>query len=228
MDHMELALEVKFSPDDAGKTGTFEGYGAIFGNQDSYDDVIAPGAFKKTLQDWEKKSKFPKMLLQHGGGFLGGAEDQLPIGKWTSMEENSKGLKVSGQLFAMSTDRGALIYEGLKSGELDGLSIGYRAKEFVVGTKPGEPRRKLTAVELLEVSVVTFPANDKATIGRVKSSGIKSIREFEEFLRDVGGFSHAAAKAIANNGFKSSDPRDEDEKKLSAFLESLQEAQKAF
>jgi hypothetical protein len=39
---------------------------------------------------------------------------------------------------------------------------------------------------------------------------IRTIREFEDFLRDEGGFSHAAAKAIAAGGFKASDPRDED------------------
>jgi uncharacterized protein len=206
MDHLRFDAELKFAAD---KTGAFSGYGAIFGNVDQGGDLIEKGAFKDTLRGWEDKGKLPPMLLQHGGGFLGSANDMLPIGKWTAMEENSKGLKVEGELFAMGTERGQYVYEGLKAGALDGLSIGYRAKEFVLGTKPGQPRRTLKSVDLVELSVVTFPMNDKARIGAVKAGDIKTIREFEDFLRDVG-FSNAQAKAIASSGFKAADPRDED------------------
>lgn len=214
MDHFRFDAELKFAAD---KTGTFSGYGAIFGNVDSYGDVIEKGAFKDTLRTWEEKGKLPPMLLQHGG-FLGGAEDMLPVGKWTSMEENSKGLKVDGELFAMGTEKGQYIYEGLKSGALDGLSIGYKAKNFVLGTKPSEPRRTLKSVDLMELSIVTFPANDRARVGGVKAGDIKTIREFEDFLRDVGGYSHSAAKAIAAGGFKASDPRDEDGADIAALV----------
>jgi HK97 family phage prohead protease len=206
LDRLRCDIDVKFAND---KTGVFSGYGAVFGNVDLGGDLIEKGAFRDTLRAWEDKGKYPPMLLQHGGGFLGGADDLLPVGKWTSMEENSKGLKVEGELFAMNTERGQYIYEGLKAKALDGLSIGYKAKEFVAGTKPGQPRRTLKSLDLIELSIVTFPMNDKARVGGVKS--IKTIREFEDFLRDVGGFSHAAAKAIAAGGFKAQpDPRDED------------------
>lgn len=212
-------IEIKLASDEIDqKTGEFSGYGAVFGNVDSYGDVIEKGAFKSTLLEWEGAGKYPPMLLQHGGGWMGGADDMLPIGQWTAMEENAKGLKVSGKLFALSTERGQYIYEGLKSGVLDGLSIGYRARKFVNGTKPGEPRRKLTEIDLMEVSIVTFPANGKARVGAVKAADIKTIREFEDFLRDAGGFSHAAAKAIASGGFKAADPRDEDGADLAALL----------
>jgi len=215
MDRLRFDMEVKFASD---KTGVFSGYGGVTRNKDYGGDVIAPGAFKNTLREWEDKGKLPPMLLQHGGGFLGGALDQLPVGKYTAMEENSKGLKVEGELFALSTERGQYIYEGMKSGTLDGLSIGYRVKEFVLGTKPTEPRRTIKSLDLVEVSIVTFPMNDKARIGAVKSSDIKTIREFEDFLRDVGGYSHSAAKAIAAGGFKATDPRDEDGADLTAII----------
>lgn len=204
MDRARIDLEVKFASD---KSGVFSGYGSVFNNVDQGGDMIVKGAFKDTLRAWEDKGKYPPMLLQHGG-FLSGAEDLLPVGKWTSMEENSKGLKVDGELFALGTEKGQYIYEGLKSGTLDGLSIGYRVKDFTQGTKPSEPRRTLKSLDLMELSIVTFPMNDKARVGAVKS--IKTIREFEDFLRDVGGYSHAAAKAIAAGGFKAAEPRDED------------------
>lgn len=215
MEHLRFDGELKFASD---KTGVFSGYGAIFGNIDQGGDLIEKGAFKDTLRAWEDKGKLPPMLLQHGGGFIGSADDMLPVGKWTSMEENSKGLKVEGELFAMGTERGQYIYEGLKAGALDGLSIGYRAKQYVLGTKPSEPRRTLKSVDLVELSIVTFPMNDKARVGAVKAADIKTIREFEDWLRDAGGFSNAQAKAIASRGFKAADPRDEDEADIAAIL----------
>lgn len=202
-------FEVKFATDET-KVGEFEGYGAVFGNVDSYGDVIKKGAFKETLDEWAGRKSLPPMLIQHGGWMMSDM-DALPIGKWESMSEDSKGLYVKGRLINLDTERGKTIYGGMKEGVLDGMSIGYRAKEFAVGTKPDEPRRTLKKIDLVELSVVTFPANGKARVSAVKSAGeIKTIREFEDFLRDVGGFSHAAAKAIAAGGFKASDPRDED------------------
>lgn len=184
MEHLETGLiEVKFSQASA-EEGTFSGYGAVFGNIDSHGDIIEKGAFKTSLREWEAKGKLPKMLLQHGG-FFGPVDDMLPIGQWTAMEENSKGLKVEGKLFALNTDRGALIYEGMKSGELDGLSIGYRAKKHRMGTKPKDPTRWLEEVDLKEVSIVTFGSNDRALVGQVKAFDLFNPRELESELKSI-------------------------------------------
>lgn len=193
MDRIRFDMtEVKFASD---KAGVFSGYGGVTGNKDYGGDVIEKGAFRDTLREWQDKGKFPPMLLQHGGGFLGGAMDQLPVGKYTHMEENSKGLKVEGELFALGTERGQYIYEGMKSGTLDGLSIGYRVKEFVLGTKPTEPRRTIKSLDLVEVSIVTFPMNDKARIGAVKSDF--DPRELEAMLREAALSRSDAVKAVA-------------------------------
>lgn len=211
-------LEVKFATEGVSAKGEFSGYGAVFGNVDGHGDVIRPGAFKTTLADWKKTGKLPPMLLQHGGWGMTDS-DQMPIGKWMQMAEDDKGLQVTGKLINMDTERGKTIYGALSEGVLDGLSIGYHARKFELGAKPDEPRRTLISVDLIETSIVTFPANGKARILAVKAAlGITSPREFERFLRDAGGFSHAQAKAIAASGFKASDPRDEDEADLAAAL----------
>jgi HK97 family phage prohead protease len=189
MPALKRRIEFKFA--DGTPEGKISGYGAVFGNIDSYGDVIEKGAFKDSLQEWEGKGKYPPMLLQHGGGMFGGtAMDGVPIGVWTAMEENTKGLKVEGNLLAMSAPDTVRIYEALKSGALDGLSIGYEVKEFIAGTKPNEPRRKLTNIDLWELSVVTFPANDRARVSGVKAAdmidGIKSLSDAERFLREAG------------------------------------------
>ncbi len=193
--HLETGLiDVKFEGGSS-KEGTFSGYGAVFGNLDSHGDVIEKGAFKTTLREWEGKGKLPKMLLQHGG-FYGPVEDMLPIGKWTSMEENSKGLKVSGELFALNTDRGQMIYDGLKAGELDGLSIGYRAKKYTVGTKPTDPSRILHDIDLKEVSIVTWGSNDRALVSQVKALDLFNPRTLERELKEILSSSDAV-KAVA-------------------------------
>lgn len=211
-------IEVKFAEADVKANGEFAGYGAVFGNVDSYGDVIQEGAFSATLADWKAGGKLPPMLLQHGG--MGVANtDQLPIGKWTKMTEDSRGLYAEGKLINLDTELGRTVYGALKEGVLDGLSIGFRAKEFALRSKPEDPRRTLKAVDLVELSVVTFPANGKARISQVKSANeIDTIRDFERFLRDVGGFSNGQAKAIAASGFKASDPRDEADADLVALL----------
>lgn len=158
--------------DDA--TMTFEGYGAYFGNVDSYGDVIEKGAFARSLKESKRSGIYPAMLLQHGS-FLGG-DDNMPVGVWTSMSEDEKGLVVEGRLAA--TQRGKDAYELLKMKPrpaITGLSIGFRVKKFELGTKPNEPRRKLQDIDLMEVSLVTFPANDKARITGVKSIDARGL-----------------------------------------------------
>lgn len=207
---MVAQFQVKFA--DGAPDGSLSGYGAVFGNIDSYGDSIAKGAFKETLREHKRSGTMPAMLMQHGGWGMG-ADDLTPVGIWTSMSEDDAGLVVEGRL-ALDTQRGKEAYALLKMQPrpaLDGLSIGYVAKEWAVGTRPDEPRRTLKKIDLWEVSLVTFPANPSARLDGVKADGIRTIREFEDFLRDEGGFSHAAAKAIAAGGWKARpEPRDED------------------
>ena len=200
MSNLIHQLEVKFSGDE-GKVGSFEGYGAYFGNVDSYGDVIAKGAFSENLKEWKKAKKLPPMLVQHGGWMMSDS-DGLPIGKWEEMEEDDKGLYVKGRLINLDTERGKQIYGAMREGVLDGMSIGYRAKKFTLGTKPKEPRRTLEQIDLVELSVVTFPANGKALVSDVKSE--LTLREFERALirGTLPPLSAQEAKAFIANGYK--------------------------
>lgn len=213
-------IEVKFATDaiDAA-TGEFKGYGAVFANVDSHGDVIEPGAFKKSLSEWKSKGRLPAMKLMHGAA-LNPFADDLPVGKYTAMAEDNRGLYVEGKISGLNTDLGRRIHGLMMDGALDGLSIGYRVKEFAPGTGD-EVRRRLQHLDLREVSLVDEPSNDRARVTGVKAATeIKTIREFEQFLRDVGGYSNAAAKAIASGGFKAT-PRDEDEAELLALAEAI-------
>lgn len=194
-------LPIEFKAED-GTDRSFTGYGSVFDTVDSYGDTIVKGAFKATLKEWKAKGKFPKQLLQHGGGFFGGsAEDMVPIGKWDEMKEDDHGLFVRGHLFDVDTDRAKAVYVAMKEGELDGLSIGFRTKKWKYDEETNI--RTLTEIELWEVSVVTFPANDPARIDSVKSEGdeLPTERAFESFLRDAG-FTRRQAHVIVADGFE--------------------------
>jgi HK97 family phage prohead protease len=191
-------LELKLAQNDAA-TMEFTGYGAVFGNVDSYGDIIQKGAFSKYIEKVKSGlMQWPAMLLQHGGWGMS-AQDTTPIGIWTDIAEDSNGLKVTGKL--ADTPRGKETYALMKMEPrpaISGLSIGYFAVETENGKKGDPYARLIKEIELLEISPVTFPANDKARIGDVKSI---NPRELEKILRDVG-FSHNEAKIFLSKGLK--------------------------
>lgn len=214
-------FEFKFTDTNGKPAGSFEGYAAVFNNIDDGGDRMLPGAFVNTLASAKASNSMPKMLLNHGGLqriIGGGPTDLLPIGKWNAMAEDSKGLATDGRLINLDTENGKRIYGAMKEGELNSLSIAYKAVKFARGTRAGEPKRSISEVKLYEAGPVTFPMNGLAAITGIKSGSITTIREFEDFLRDVGGFSVAQAKAIASRGFKASEPRDEDGAGIAAIL----------
>ncbi len=195
-------LELKFAADEGAQAMSFTGYGAVFGNVDSYGDVIEAGAFSKFLADVKAGNQpWPAMLSQHGGWQMS-AEDMTPIGVWTDFAEDGHGLKVAGQL--ADTPRGLEMYKLMKMSPrpaIDGMSIGYIAKEWEPRTKPEDPKRRLKRIDLIEVSIVTRPANGKARVESVKNDWTE--RDFERLLTRDAGLSRSDALVVINQGFKS-------------------------
>jgi uncharacterized protein len=169
MDHIICPFEVK--ADSSDNEMIIRGYGSTFGNVDSYGDIVAPGAFTKTINDAKSGEKsWPAMLLQHGDDTVDG---RMPVGVWLDMSQDSKGLRLSGKL--APTKRGKDVYNLLRMTPrpaLNGLSIGYRCTDFEMhkaNTGPNGARRTIKAASLVEISLVVFPANRLATITQVKS-----------------------------------------------------------
>ena len=202
MNRLDCSLvELKFAPgDDAAEAMTFDGYGAVFGNVDSYGDVIEPGAFSKFLADVKSGAQpWPSMLSQHGGWQMT-ADDMTPIGVWTDFAEDGHGLKVSGKL--ADTPRGREMHALMKMAPrpaIDGMSIGYIAKEWEPRSKPDDPKRRLKRIDLVEISLVTRPANGKARVQAVKSiEELITLSDAERYLRDAGGLSKSEAVALVS------------------------------
>ena len=169
-----------------GDDGTIEGYGSVFNVVDDWGDIIAPGAFAATLAAHKAAGTMPAMLWQH--------RDAEPIGVWTDMVEDSRGLRVKGRL-VLEAPRGKEAHALLKAGALNGLSIGFISRKW--SWDDTTDVRTLQEVDLWEVSPVTFPANGLARVDSVKSAGqaITTIRDAERALRDAG-LSAEQAKAL--------------------------------
>jgi HK97 family phage prohead protease len=136
--------------------GMFSGYASVFGQVDAHDETVAAGAFTKTLSAWRQSGRSPAMLWMH--------DPAQPIGVWLSLREDGNGLAVDGRL-ALRTQKGAEAHELLRLGALTGLSIGYRVVASQIDAT--KKIRTLKEIELFEISLVTFPANDEARVERV-------------------------------------------------------------
>jgi len=163
------------------ENGIFSGYGSVFGVQDAWDDIVMKGAFLKSLQ-----RKTPALLWQHN--------PDAPIGIYTDVAEDDRGLKVTGQLLIDDVDRAKEAYALLKAGALSGLSIGYVPQDFEYRDKDV---RLLKEVDLWEISLVTFPANDEARVKDVKGvEELATVRDVEGWLRDAKGLTRSEAKTV--------------------------------
>jgi HK97 family phage prohead protease len=183
-------LEVKSLSDE----GVIEGYASIFGNVDNGGDKVMPGAFVEGLAKARQTGRKVKMLWEH--------DTREPIGIWDDLAEDAKGLWAKGHL-VLEVERAREVHALIKAGAIDGLSIGYR-------TEVSEPEgnvRLLKSVKLYEISMVTFPMNERAKISSVKADGCEAIieklsagdrlteREFETLAKGLGLSNSQAERA---------------------------------
>jgi HK97 family phage prohead protease len=183
---------VAFKATAVGDAGTFSGYASVFGNEDTYGEIVAPGAFSESLAALTAAGDPLPVLWQHNAS--------QPIGGSDMLVEDNRGLKTEGFLLIDEIPQAKAAHTLMKRRIVKGLSIGYYVRDSSYDEKTGI--RTLKALDLVEYSIVTFPANELATVDNVKAAAkLKTIREFESFLRDVGGFSAQQAKAIASAGW---------------------------
>jgi len=160
--------------------GRFTGYAAAY-SKDVYGDRIAPGAFAKTIK--RQKGKIP-ILYNHN--------DDIPLGFSSELVEDSKGLYIDA-LLSLESSRGRDVHELLKTAKaVDfrmGLSIGFITEDEDYEDGEG---RLLKSIDLWETSITPFPANRQARI-----DGFKSIRNFEQLLRDAGCSRAESKRALA-------------------------------
>ena len=149
----------------------FSGYASVFGGVDAYGDTIVAGAYAPAL---EKGA--PKMFFNHD-------KYSIPIGKWLVVEEDDKGLRVEGEL-TPGNPQAETVAAALKHGTVDGLSVGFYPAEDGLHENENGGYTIDKIDRLLEISVVTFPADRAARIE--KAEALDSVRDIEDYLRDAG------------------------------------------
>ena len=142
-------LETKFvslEALEAAPGGRIAGYASLFGQPDQAGDVVEAGAFAASLARLAAAGRRVKFLWQH--------DPAQPIGVWTEVREDARGLRVTGEILPGVT-RGADAIQLMQAGAIDGLSIGYRTIRASPNRETGG--RSLAEIDLWEVSLVTFP-----------------------------------------------------------------------
>lgn len=195
----------------ADEAGTVEGYGAIFGNVDHVGDRIEPGAFTRSLAVHKAAGTSPAFLWSHLA-----AE---PVGSWTEVVEDRRGLFCRGRL-NLASERGKQAFAHLRAGDVTGLSIGFRVPKggYTVGDDGVTHLRQL---DLFEISAVSVPANPQARITAVKS--LETERDLERLLRD-GGLSRSAAKMAATGGWRALNTPTHQPEQLRRFIDRVKAA----
>jgi len=183
-----------FDVKEVDEEGHFSGYASVYNVIDAYREVVAPGAFANTLRKWQSRNRLPPALWQH--------RSAEPVGPFTKMVEDERGLYTEGQLLVKDVQRAREARALMQSKTVDGMSIGFNSvvEEWNSDTK----LLTLKEIDLWEVSIVTFPANQESLITEVRSMFVEgsapSIKEIEEVLRDAG-FSRSQAKALVGHGY---------------------------
>ena len=171
----------KFAVDESGQV---QGLGSVFGNVDSAGERVVAGAFGTSIRKHHSQGTMPAMLWQH--------RMAEPVGRWSAMQEDGVGLRMVGQI-NLNTTRGRDAYEHLKADDISGLSIGYRE----IKTRPNGQVVDLLELDLMEVSIVSMPANPRARVTGVKA---ESSADVERILRE-GGLPRAFAAKFAKAGW---------------------------
>ncbi|WP_338531948.1 HK97 family phage prohead protease [Nitratireductor thuwali] len=171
--------------------GSFSGYASLFGQMDLGRDIVERGAFAASIA--KRGAAGIRMLFQH--------DPSQPIGTWREVREDERGLFVRGQL-ATGVAKAREVLELMRSGGLDGLSIGFKTVKAVNDQK-GRVRR-IREADLWEISIVTFPMLPDARVEQVKGrsgTGLPSPREFERWLTRDAGLTRSEAKTVIAKGF---------------------------
>lgn len=153
--HLPMSVKMTEEP------GTFEAVVSVFGNEDSYGDIMQPGAFTKTLAAWKESGRLIPVLWMHDA-------HQVPIGGVTEARETDEGLQVKASL-TLGIPRAAEVHEAMKAGTLAEFSFGYYEVAAREVTQDGKTVRLVDEVDLFEVSAVFRGANPATRLVDVKS-----------------------------------------------------------
>jgi len=184
IDNPVESCELKFASDNS--TGEFSGYATVWNSNDKSGDTIQKGAYTESIE-----RRMPKMFVNH-------MHFDIPVGDWFSAKEDDVGLLTEGKV-DLNHIQGPSLLSAMKRKAMTGLSTGVLRSTMKFDRKD-DGGRVITKGDLREISVVTFPMEESATIMAIKSEIelIEDLKSAELFLRDSGIFSRATATAFVS------------------------------
>jgi len=194
-------------------TGGFSGYGSVFGNVDSYDDIVVKGAYTDTLPDF----------LKNGFVSVGHMWSDLPVATFKDAYQDDTGLFVTAEFHSDEYSQRARLVttERIERGKGVGLSVGFSIKKGGASWAMDEQGqhtgiRLLNSLDLFEVALVNMPANPKTWVDTIKSTiqtcddpacgcrlsesshaGLKFADHGEALLTELRGFTQRAQALAA-------------------------------
>jgi HK97 family phage prohead protease len=162
IEHIDVDFEIKQIFEDDDQLFRFEGLASTFGNIDLVDDIVARGAFEESI-----KQRMPKILWQHSS--------REPIGMPEIATETEEGLFIRAKLPKEDTFVSGRVIPQIKIGSINAMSIGFIDQDSETN---GQGIRTLKKIDLKEVSLVSFPANELALISGFKNES-KTVTPFE-------------------------------------------------
>lgn len=159
----DLPVRVKFDEDGL-EEGQFVGYASVFGNIDSYGDVVMPGAFANTLAEWKASGNSLPVLYGHNM-----SDPEFNIGHVLDAAEDERGLRVRSQL-DLDSPKGAASYRAVKGKRISQMSFAYDVVRGAPGVLDGVDVFEIHEVKLYEVSLVLIGANQETSILAVKAA----------------------------------------------------------
>lgn len=146
--------------DDGLDEGEFIAYASVFGNVDSYSDIVDKGAFTRTLNEWNDGGSTIPVLWGHD------MHDPFAnIGGVKSAEEDEHGLRVHGVL-DLDNPTAAQVHRLMTGRRTNRMSFAYAIRD---AEDDDNGVQHLKDLDLFEVSVVQVPANDLAEVTAVKA-----------------------------------------------------------
>lgn len=192
--------------------GIFEGYASLFNVRDSEGDAFLKGAFTKAINS-QKTGRKTAMHFNHN-------TKEIPIGKWLTLEEDSKGFYVVGEL-TPNLSKANDIAAAVEHETITGLSVaGFANMDSVIKSADGRDIGEVAT--LREISVCVHPMLDEAQFSLRKSlDGVSTVRDIEDWLRDSANFSKSEAQTFISR-FKSALLSDSEAEKQLALLAKIQ------
>lgn len=182
--------------------GMVKGYASTFDREpDAYGDVVAPGAFAKSLERWKElneEGKYIPLLWGHDTD-----DPKSNIGRVIEAKEDERGLFIVAE-FDVDNEKAQYVRKLVQEGRVYQFSFAYEIHDQApVELENGFKANELRDLELFEVSLVQIPANQHATVEEVKSDGVIELKPRIEGLTDEQReeFTKAVAEA-AHNGLE--------------------------